>query len=115
MRPPLIKTLIEARAAGLVLRRGPDGKLIVRGPRAAEDTVRAVLARKAEILAHYVDLYSGSVDCLNWRSARVADRAKRCILCSGWAILRDPVDNLPTHKVCAEQQLRAPQITEGAA
>lgn len=106
MTAHLIHTLIEARQAGLELARGPAGKLIVRGPRAESPLVRRLLDRKGHILDGYVDVYSGAADRLNWRAATVSEKAKRCILCGHWAILRDPVEGKPLHKVCAENGIR---------
>lgn len=106
MSTHLIHTLIEARRAGLDITRGPEGKLIVRGPRTAGHLVTRILDRKEQILDGYVDFYSGTAGCLNWRTAVVGDRAKRCILCGHWAILRDPIEGKPMHKVCAENSIR---------
>lgn len=114
MSAHLIHLLIEARRAGLDLARGPEGKLIVRGPRTAGTLVRRLLDRKDHILDGYVDVYSGAAECLNWKSATVAERAKRCILCGQWAILRDPIENKPLHKVCAEDGIH-PHRQEAAA
>jgi hypothetical protein len=50
MTTALIQLLAQARRAGLVLADGPDGQLVIRGPRSCEPTVRALLARKAEVL-----------------------------------------------------------------
>ncbi|MFF0245041.1 hypothetical protein ACWEU6_05225 [Streptosporangium sandarakinum] len=106
MSSHLIHLLIEARQAGLDLVRGPEGKLIVRGPRTAGSLVRRVLDRKDHILHGYVDFYSGKAGCLNWRTAAVSERAKCCVLCGRWSILRDPIENRPMHKVCAENSIR---------
>jgi hypothetical protein len=103
----LIHILIEARRAGLELARGPEGKLIVRGPRMASYLVIRILDHKEQILDGYVDFYSGAAGCLNWRTAVVGEKAKRCILCGRWAILRDPIEGKPLHKVCAENGIRS--------
>lgn len=104
----LIPLVIQARRAGLVLDRGGDGRLTVRGDRRHERLVRQLLARKAEVLT-LVDLYNGRRAGLDWNNASVAEQG-RCVLCRGPALLRDPYDGAPCHKVCAEQQI-TPQGT----
>src|SRR5262245_26078204 len=46
-----LSLIVEAHAAGLQLRAGDNGRLIVRGPRSAEPLVRKLLTRKDDVLA----------------------------------------------------------------
>ncbi len=99
----LITLITRARKAGLTLDR--DGsKLSVRGDRRHEHLVRAILNRKAEVLG-LVDVYAGRAQHLDWRSATVAEKAGRCVLCRKWSLLRDPYDRQPCHKTCAERAI----------
>lgn len=100
----LISLVIQARQVGLVLDQGEGGRLIVRGDREHERLVRQLLDRKAEVLT-LVDLFTGRRAALDWSQAKVGAQPGRCVLCRSWAILRDPFDDTPCHKVCAEQQL----------
>lgn len=105
----LISLVLQARKVGLVLDKGEGGRLIVRGDRKHEHLVRQLLARKTDVLT-LVDLFTGRRPTLDWSLAKVGDQPGRCVLCRGWAILRDPYDSTPCHKVCVEQQL-APEVT----
>ena len=102
----LLTLITRARKAGLVLDR-EGGKLVVRGDRTHERLVRALLDRKTETLT-LVEVYNGRAQHLDWRQAKIPEKAGRCILCHRWAQLRDPYDGQPMHKTCAEAQLRPP-------
>ncbi|MCW2904589.1 MAG: hypothetical protein JWO67_6854, partial [Streptosporangiaceae bacterium] len=52
-----------------------------------------------------VDVYTGRAQHLDWRAATVPEKAGRCVLCHKWAILRDPYDRQPCHKVCFETSI----------
>lgn len=108
----LIRALIAARAAGATITRDGD-RLIVRGPQAVRPYAQALIARKDEALT-LVDYLTGTASALVWRTAKVADRPGRCVLCGKPALLLDPYDGKPTHKVCAEAAL-APITTTSAA
>lgn len=43
---------------------------------------------------------------LDWRHAQTSDPARRCVLCSRYALLRNPDTDEPMHKVCAEAALQ---------
>lgn len=99
----LIQTVAAALAAGATITRDAD-RLIVRGPQAVRSYARALLARKDEVLT-LVDYLTGGASALVWRTAKVADRPGRCVLCGKGALLLDPYDGRPCHKTCAEQAL----------
>lgn len=109
----LVALLARARDAGLTL--DSDGnRLTVRGDRRHATLVRAILARKAEALT-LIDLYNGRTAGLDWRHTTVAEKPGRCVLCRRWALLRDPFDNQPMHKTCAENTIRPRSETRNAA
>lgn len=85
---PLIRAVSRAVRAGVELSRNPDGTLEITAPPESVYLGRALRAREADILA-----------LGDWRRADVAESA-RCILCGGSAMLRDPIDKAPCHKVC---------------
>ncbi len=105
MTIPLLDLLASARRAGLLLGRREDGQLLIRGPREHEPLVRSLLVRKAEVLA-ILAVYDGTVTGLDWRHARALDKKQPCALCRRPALLIEPYDNRPAHKVCAEAAIR---------
>jgi len=75
--------LAEARAAGLDVEAGADGRLIVRGPRSAEAIARRLLAHKADVMAllrpdagqpdRRADLAAGEFQCPRCAATRFVD------------------------------------------
>ena len=105
----LIEQVAQALAAGATI--GRDGEdLVLRGPRSARPALKALSGHKADVLS-LVDSIAGRTAGLNWRDATVGERSGRCVLCRRWALLRDPRDGQPMHKVCAEQALRRTAAT----
>jgi hypothetical protein len=116
MSTPLLTLLVGARRAGLVLARRDD-QLIIRGPREHEQLVRALLARKPDVLA-VLPAYSGAVPSLDWSRAKVLGECQPCALCHRPALLVEPYDHRPCHKVCAEAAIRwgaVPAVLKGRA
>lgn len=106
MTAPLLELLAEARRAGLTARLdGQDGQLIIRGPREHEQLVRALLARKADVLA-VLPAYTGTVPSLDWHRATVLREYQPCALCGRKAMLIEPYDGRPCHKTCGEAAVR---------
>ena len=101
----LIELLAQARRAKLTLGRDPDGMLRIRGPREAEPLVRALLARKEDVLAAMA-YYGGEAPVLNWKRATVLGEPQPCTRCGSPAHLLDPYDGKPWHKSCAEAAIR---------
>lgn len=93
-RPSLVIRLSEARAAGIDVGRTAYGALTLRAPREAVPLATALRLREADVLALY-----------DWTRAVVAD-AQPCLLCSRPALLRDPVDHQPCHKICVDVLIR---------
>lgn len=117
MTAPLLELLAEARRAGLAASRQRDGQLVIRGPRQHEHLVRALLARKDDVLS-VLSVYVGDVPSLDWRRATVLGDYRPCALCKRNALLVEPYDNRPCHKVCAEAAIRwgsVPAVRGGRA
>lgn len=108
----LIRTASAARAAGATITRDGD-RLIIRGPAAVKPYAAALLARKDEVLT-LVDVLAGAATTVDWRGATLATKPGRCVICGGKALLLDPYDRKPMHKVCAEGALTTPAM-EGTA
>lgn len=100
----LLELLADARRAGLVLAR-EDDRLVIRGPREHEQLVKSLLARKPDVLT-VLDAYNGTVTGLDWRHARVLVEPRPCVLCGRRALLAEPYDQQPCHKICAEAAIR---------
>jgi hypothetical protein len=105
MSAPLVEMLAQARRARLVLVRKPDGQLVIRGPRVHEPLVRALLARKAEVLTAAA-VYNGAVTRLDWRRERILSDPQPCALCRKPTLLIEPYDGRPAHKTCTEAAIR---------
>jgi hypothetical protein len=105
MTTVLIQLLAQARRSGLVFVHGPDDQLVIRGPRACESLVRALLARKADVLG-IMAIYNGLVTRLDWRKGRILDQPRPCVLCGKKTLLIEPYDGRPCHKTCAETAIR---------
>jgi hypothetical protein len=101
----LIEMLAQARRAGLLLRRKPDGQIIIRGPRSHELLVRSMLARKPEVLTTLA-VYNGDAPRLDWRREPILGQARPCVLCGRSTLLIEPYDARPCHKTCAEASIR---------
>jgi len=69
MTAPFLSLISDARRAGLTAARLPDGQLVIRGPRAQESLVRALLDRKAEVLT-VLPVFNGEAPRLDWRRGR---------------------------------------------
>lgn len=106
MSAPILDLINRARTAGVLVGRGADGTLTLRAPEAAAPLAKQLRQRQADVLALF-----------DWRRARVADDPQPCLLCHRPAILRDPVEHRPAHKVCVDRLIRpaAATPTEGAA
>ncbi len=94
MTAPFLSLISDARRAGLTAARLPDGQLVIRGPRAQESLVRALLDRKAEVLT-VLPVFEP-----------ILGDYKPCALCGRSTWLIEPYDGRPCHKTCAEAVLR---------
>ena len=95
MATPLIRLVAQAVAAGVTIGHSEHGALTLTGT-ALEGRALAKQLRTHDIAV--LGLY-------DWRHAVVAD-PQPCLLCGRPAILRDPVDNRPAHKVCVDDLIR---------
>lgn len=97
---PFVRAIARAVDRGVEFARKSDGELYIAAPPDAVHLGRGLRVRAEDILKLY-----------DWRSAGVAD-PRPCALCREPAILRDPVENRPCHKVCVDALLRAATPTE---
>jgi hypothetical protein len=92
---PLVLLVARAVNAGVRIGRSRAGALTLNGRteegRALGEQLRA---READVLQLY-----------DWYHARL-DEPERCLLCGQYAILRDPVEHRPCHKVCINALIR---------
>jgi hypothetical protein len=95
-REPVVILARRAHAAGVIISRAPKGPLTLDIPPGA-DAIAADLHRCEQHLAALFD----------WRNAPVADPAP-CLLCTRPALLRDPAERQPAHKVCVDTLLHHP-------
>ncbi len=93
MAAVLVDLVVQARKAGVVIARGRNGGLEIEGPRAAAAYAMTLRERDADVLALY-----------DWHGAQLGE-PQPCRLCGALAILRDPVDRRPCHKVCVDRLL----------
>lgn len=100
----LIELLAAGRRAGLALTQ-KDDQLAVRGSREHERLVRALLARKPDVLA-CLAVYNGLVPRLDWRREPILPALKPCTLCGRSTLLIEPYDHRPAHKTCCEALIR---------
>jgi hypothetical protein len=105
MTTAFIQLLARARRSGLVFAAGPDGQLVIRGPRSCEPLVHALLARKADVLG-VLAIYNGRVERLDWRRQPILSTLQPCVLCRCPTLLIEPYDSQPCHKTCAEAVIR---------
>jgi hypothetical protein len=105
MTATFIQLLAQARRAGFIFADGPDGQLVIRGPRSCEPLVRSLLARKADVLS-VLTIYNGLVQRLDWRRQPILGIPQPCILCLRPTLLIEPYDSQPCHKTCAEAVIR---------
>lgn len=94
MAASITSLISQACAVGVQIGHAADGELTLRAPKIAGPLARALRAREFEVLQLF-----------NWTHARVAEPAP-CVLCRRPAILRDPVENRPCHKVCVDALIR---------
>lgn len=92
-REPVVILARRAHAAGVVISRTPKGPVALEIPPGA-DALAAELRHREQQLGALFD----------WSHATVAAPAP-CLLCQRPAVLRDPADRLPAHKVCVDQLL----------
>lgn len=90
--------LHRARAAGVTLTRTPRGTLALEIPPEADPLAPALHAAEAHLLALF-----------DWRRAPVAGPLP-CLICRRPALLRDPAEHRPAHKVCVDVLLAAGPI-----
>ena len=90
---PAVLLLRRARAAGVTVSRTPKGALSLESP----PTVDALAATLRECEQDLLALF-------DWRRAHLA-RPAPCLLCERPALLRDPAEQQPAHKVCVDQLL----------
>jgi hypothetical protein len=105
MTTMFIQLLTQARRSGLVFADGPEGQLVIRGPRSCEPLVRSLLARKADVIT-VLAIYSGRVQRLDWRRQPILDKPQPCVLCGHPTLLIEPYDSQSCHKTCAEAVIR---------
>jgi hypothetical protein len=101
MAGPLVALVAEAVAAGVLIDRGANGVLTLKAPKSAGPLAKQLRARQSEVLQLF-----------DWHRAQLGDPLP-CLLCGQPALLRDPVDRRPCHKVCVDQLLNAAQ-SQGA-
>ena len=82
-----------------------EDELVIRGPRSQQPLVRALLARKPDVLA-VLAVYNGDAQRLDWRRERILDQMQPCSLCCQSTLLIEPYDGRPCHKSCAEAAIR---------
>ena len=114
MSTTLITLLARARTAGIKLSRHPDGGLRIQAPATAAPIAKTLRARQADVLPLLGALGLDPV-VLNWRDAWLADDPAPCVICRRPALLRDPYDNRPMHKTCAERLLTGATALRAAA
>lgn len=95
-REPVTLLLRRSRAAGITVSRTPKGGLALEIPPDA-DALGAQLREREHQLSALFD----------WRRAPVTKPAP-CLLCQRPALLRDPAEQLPAHKVCVDALLHSP-------
>lgn len=101
MATPLLLIIQQAHQIGVRLQRHHDGSLGIRTNAAADAVARALRARDQDVLRLY-----------DWTRAGTADAAP-CLLCGRPALLRDPVDGRPCHKVCCDALTRSNLTLKG--
>ena len=94
MSRPLIVLVAEAAVAGVIIGRGEHDSLTVRAPREAAPFARLLRSREVAILGLF-----------DWRHAAVGD-LQPCLICHRPAMLCDPVEARPAHKVCVDALIR---------
>jgi hypothetical protein len=92
---PLVLLLARARAAGVALTRPGKGTLDFQAPDGAAELAALLRKREPGLLASF-----------DWRGAGVAEPAP-CLLCGRPALLRDPAERAPAHKMCVDALLSA--------
>jgi len=95
MTTPIVTLMAQAAAAGVRVQRTREDHLDILGPPAAAPVAKLVRSRAAEVLRLF-----------DWTHAAVTAPAP-CLLCEKPAILRDPANSKPCHKVCADATLYA--------
>ena len=95
-REPLILTLQRARAAGVTISRTAKNVVTLDIPPDATEPAAALHGREQQISALF-----------DWRQAPVTKPAP-CLLCTRPALLRDPAEHTPAHKVCVDALLHGP-------
>jgi hypothetical protein len=94
VREPVILLIRRARRAGVTVSRTAKGAVAFDIPAGAAELAAELREREQQVAALF-----------DWRHATVAQPAP-CLLCARPALLRDPADQLPAHKVCADRLLR---------
>lgn len=94
MATPLMLLIRYAHEAGVEITRRPDYTLKILTPDSADSIARAVRSRDQDVLKLY-----------DWSHAGVGDPMP-CLLCERSALLRDPVEGRPCHRVCCDAILR---------
>ena len=97
MPTALVSLVREARRAGVQFDRAPNGSLLLRAPKLAAPLAKMLRAREEDVVKLY-----------DWSHASVSESAP-CVLCRQPAILRDPAEDRPCHKVCVDALLRPAQ------
>jgi hypothetical protein len=92
---PVVALLGRAHAAGVAVSRTGKGSLVLEVPPHAADLAAALRTRERAVLALFT-----------WRSAVVAEQPAPCLLCARPALLRDPAERRPAHKVCVDALLQ---------
>lgn len=87
---PVVLLARRARAAGVIITRTTKGAPALEIPPGA-DALAALLREREQHLAALFD----------WRHAPVTTPAP-CLLCQRPALLRDPAEHQPAHKVCVD-------------
>jgi len=94
-REPATLLLRRARSAGVTISRTPKGALALDIPPSATALTAELHEREQQLAALF-----------DWRRAPVTNPAP-CLLCHRPALLRDPAEQLPAHKVCVDLLLHS--------
>lgn len=101
MAAPVVSLLAEACAAQVEISRDARGALLLRAPQNAVALARRLRDRQAEVLLLF-----------DWTHAAL-DESAPCVLCGRPALLRDPADRRPCHKVCVDRLLHRAATARG--
>lgn len=100
MATSLVLLLRQAHEIGITVSQRPDRTIAIRTKASTVTVARALRTREADLAQLH-----------DWSHAAVRD-PEPCVLCGRPAILRDPVESRPCHKVCVDALLRTATPTD---